>query len=30
VGTLAGFIGGAITKLAIGVIMIGIFIWKVF
>lgn len=30
VGTLVGFIGGAITKLAIGVIMIGIFIWKVF
>lgn len=30
VGTLVGFIGGAIAKLAIGVIMIGIFIWKVF
>ncbi len=30
VGTLVGFIGGAVTKLAIGVIMIGIFIWKVF
>ncbi len=30
VGTLVGFIGGAITKLTIGVIMIGIFIWKVF
>ena len=28
-GTLVGFIGGAIAKLAIGVIMIGIFIWKV-
>ncbi len=30
VGTLVGFIGGAVAKLAIGVIMIGIFIWKVF
>ncbi len=30
VGTLAGFNVGAITKLVIGVIMIGIFIWKVF
>ncbi|MGR3176333.1 MAG: DUF456 domain-containing protein [Candidatus Scalindua sp.] len=30
VGTLVGFIGGAVVKLAIGVIMIGIFIWKVF
>jgi len=29
VGTLVGFLGGAIAKLAIGVIMIGIFIWKV-
>ena len=28
-GTLVGFIGGAIAKLAIGVIMIGIFIWEV-
>ena len=28
-GTLVGFIGGAIAKLAMGVIMIGIFIWKV-
>ncbi len=30
VGTLVGFIGGVISKLVIGVIMIGIFIWKVF
>lgn len=30
VGTLVGFLGGAIAKLVIGVIMIGIFIWKVF
>ena len=30
VGTLVGFIGGAIAKLAIGVIMIGVFIWNVF
>ncbi|MCP4268726.1 MAG: DUF456 domain-containing protein [Candidatus Brocadiaceae bacterium] len=30
VGTLVGFLGGAIAKLAIGVIIIGIFIWKVF
>jgi|SRR3989304_3088704 len=29
VGTLVGFLGGAIAKLAIGVIIIGIFIWKV-
>ncbi len=30
VGTLVGFLGGAIAKLVIGVIIIGIFIWKVF
>ena len=30
VGTLVGFLGGAIAKLAIGVIIIGIFVWKVF
>ncbi|MGR3311650.1 MAG: DUF456 domain-containing protein [Candidatus Brocadiales bacterium] len=30
VGTLVGFIGGVISKLVIGVIMIGIFIWKAF
>ena len=30
VGTLVGFLGSAIAKLAIGVIIIGIFIWKVF
>jgi len=30
VGTLVGFIGGVISKLVIGVIMLGIFIWKVF
>ena len=30
VGTLVGFLGGVIAKLTIGVIMIGIFIWKVF
>jgi uncharacterized protein YqgC (DUF456 family) len=30
VGTLVGFLGGAIVKLAIGVIIIGTFIWKVF
>ncbi len=30
VGTLVGFLGGAIAKLAIGVIMIGVFLWKVF
>ncbi len=30
VGTLVGFLGGAIAKLTIGVIIIGIFIWKVF
>ncbi len=29
-GTLVGFLGGAIAKLVIGVIIIGIFIWKVF
>lgn len=30
IGTLAGFLGGAVAKLVTGVIMIGIFIWKVF
>ncbi|ODS31221.1 MAG: hypothetical protein SCARUB_03668 [Candidatus Scalindua rubra] len=30
VGTLVGFIGGVISKLVISVIMIGVFIWKVF
>ncbi len=30
VGTLVGFLGGAIAKLVIGVVIIGIFIWKVF
>ncbi|GAX61004.1 hypothetical protein SCALIN_C17_0037 [Candidatus Scalindua japonica] len=30
IGTLVGFLGGAIAKLVIGVIIIGIFIWKVF
>jgi len=30
VGTIVGFLGGAIAKLAIGVVMIGIFLWKVF
>ncbi len=30
IGTIVGFLGGAISKLVIGVIMIGIFIWKVF
>jgi uncharacterized protein len=30
VGTIVGFLGGTISKLVIGVIMIGIFIWKVF
>lgn len=30
VGTIVGFLGGAISKLVISVIMISIFIWKVF
>ena len=30
VGTIVGFLGGAIAKLVISVIMIGIFLWKVF
>lgn len=30
VGTIVGFLGGAISKIVIGIIMIGIFIWKVF
>lgn len=30
IGTIVGFLGGAIAKLVISVVMIGIFLWKVF
>ncbi|MCP5003478.1 MAG: DUF456 domain-containing protein [Planctomycetes bacterium] len=30
VGTIVGFIGGAVAKLVISVVMIGVFVWKVF